>query len=199
VWAVAGIAVLLEWFLQQHRGGLAAGGAELPIVELVHELLEGLLNLRERVILGSKVGVLGGNVGLGQLDGPLRIALGSRVRRLTRQHRHAAVPGKIDRLEVPHRNNGDMRHGECFLLVPQDIGRCAANDPQRPIQRREHRWRCPVTQHDDDDDDDAKSRPRQARHEQHCLLFVDDRTGRGNNTEATDWALSPWGDVLERY
>jgi hypothetical protein len=111
---------------------------------------QGGLQLGEGAVVGAQVGVLGHDVGLGELHRGLDPALGGRVRGLARQHRDAVMPGEVQGLLVADRDPGDVRGGHRFLVIGEHVGGRATQDPEGAVQGREHARCGPVPQRDHD-------------------------------------------------
>ena len=108
-------------------------------VDLCHELLTGLLQLRERGVLVSQVRVSGDQVGLRQPDCGLRAALGLRVERDTRVDLSAVVAGDFHDLRMSDRDAGDMVDSDGFGVVSQHKRRHPTQPAQGGVQAGDQR------------------------------------------------------------
>ena len=139
--------------------------ARLPVHPPVHhhaELLACPRQLSEAPVALQQVRLRGHQVGLGDPHRRLRPALGLRVIRDARMHRHPVMPAHGDDLRMADRNPGDMLDGDRLLVISQRINRHPADPPQHHVQARDQRRQRPVPhgQHH------PEPRPRQPRAEQ---------------------------------
>ena len=86
-------------------------------------------------------------------------------RRVTRQYRDAVVAPEGDGRAVADRDPGDVSGGDGLLVVGEQVGRCAAQDAEDPVQSREDTGCGPIPH----GDDDPVSAPRQPRHQSTTL------------------------------
>jgi len=128
-------------FLGEHVGRGAAGDPVDPAVDVITELLTRHLELGERVVGVEQVGVLGDQVGLGDLDRRLAATLGSGVDRLTRVDGHRVVAGERNHGRVADRDPSDVLGGDGLLVIGQQVRRRPTHAAQRHVQGGHH-TRC---------------------------------------------------------
>ena len=119
----------------------------LPVragVDVLTEGVAGRRELSERDVLRAQVRLSGHQVGLRDPHGGLRAALGFRVERDTRVHRHAVMPPRRDEVRVPHRDPGDVLDGDGLLVVRQRIRRRPTQPAQGGVQAGDQRRQRPV-------------------------------------------------------
>ena len=109
----------LSLFFGEHVGRDAAGDPVDPAVDVSTELLTRGFQLREGVVRVEQVGVLGDQVGLGDLDRRLAATLGSRVARLTGVDGHRVMPRERNHRGVADRDPGDVPGRDGLLVVGQ--------------------------------------------------------------------------------
>lgn len=135
--------------------------------------------------------VFGHDVGLGDFHRGFHPALGSRIGRLTGEHGDPVVTGEVDGLQVPHRNPGNMRHRDRFLVVRQHVGGGALRQYERfdPARRTPRVRSGPATRSRSDTGSmpttprtEPSSSPRSAAH-------------RRSHTAPTSPAPSPTADA----
>ena len=114
---------------QRGRGGLPVH----PGVDSVAELAAGLLELAEAAVSRQQVRIRGHQVGLGDLHCGLDPALGLGVERNAGLDLAAVAAAQRDHLRVPHRDPGDVIHGDGARVVGQQVGRRPASLPQRLV------------------------------------------------------------------
>jgi hypothetical protein len=112
-----GHAVQRSAFLIEHFDGAATRAAVHAGIDLGDERRACRFQLGEGGVLRQQVRLGGHDVGLGELDGVLHPALGSRVGGLTRQHRDSVVPPERDGMTVADRDPGDVSGGDGLLVV----------------------------------------------------------------------------------
>jgi hypothetical protein len=113
------------------------------------------LELGEVPIGRAQVVIGGHEIGLGDPDRRLRAALRLRVRRHARRDRQPVVARGGHDPGIAHRDPTHLIDRHRALVVGQRVGRRAAEQAQRPVQRHHHRRKrlVPQRQHD------AKARP----------------------------------------
>lgn len=135
---------------------------------------------------GSRLVSVGTMSALARLTGVLHPTFGSRVGRLTGQHRDAVIPAEGHRGAVADRDPGDMSDCHGLFVVGQQVGRGAPDDPEDAVQAGEHAGGGAVPQ----SHDDAVAAPRQPRHQQHDLAAGDE----GSVSEVVLQPQSGFGD-----
>jgi hypothetical protein len=132
-------------FFGEHLVRDAAGGAVHAGVDLGHERSTGGVDVGEGGVLREQVRLGGDDVCFGEFDGVFHPAFRCRVRGLAGQHRDAVIPPERHYLSVADRDARDVAGGDGLLVVGEQVGRGAAEDPEHPVQAGEDTACGPVS------------------------------------------------------